>query len=408
MEDLRWPTYRPRGVVLDEVISSDAGGSVRLRDAQGREYLDCIGGIGCTPLGHAHPAWLDAVNRQLGRLSCSANTFFTGPQQQLAARLRELFPVEDARVFFCNTGTEATEAAIKVALRSTGRDVIVAFERAFHGRTLGAIALTANPQYREPYVNCIEESHAGRFAQLNVVRVPFGDLDALGSVFARYPKRVAAVFLEPIQGEAGVFPATPAFLRGVRELCDANGALVGVDEIQSGVGRTGEWAAWTAIVGDEVKPDLLWLAKALGGGFPIGACLARGAVAEAMTPGSHGTTFGGNPVACAAGLATLRIIEEEALLDQARQQIETMRAIATDDPIAEVSEVRGLGAMIGLQIGDPEAKRAAPLARAMMDQSILVTVCGGHTVRFLLPYWAGQDELREAWTGLRQALAATA
>jgi acetylornithine/succinyldiaminopimelate/putrescine aminotransferase len=408
MEDLRWPTYRPRGIVLDEAIDTQPRGSARLRDADGREYLDCIGGIGCSPLGHGHPAWVDAVSRQLGKLSTSANTFFTVPQQQLAARLRELFPLEDGRAFFCNTGTEATEAAIKIALRATGRDIIVAFEGAFHGRSLGAIALTANPKYREPYVNCMGEGHTGRFAELNVLRVPFGDLDALSGVFDEHGERIAAVFVEPVQGEAGVFPASREFLVGIRELCDRHGALVGVDEIQSGTGRTGRWAAWSTIVGDDLQPDILWLAKALGGGFPIGACLARGSVAATMTPGTHGTTFGGNPVACAAALATLRIIEEEKLLDAAGRQLETLRSLAASQPIDQVTEIRGLGAMLGIQIGEPEDQRAAPLAKAFGERGILVTVCGGHTVRLLLPYWAGETELGEAWTGLAEAIRATA
>ncbi len=407
MADLRWPTYRPRGVILDEVISSERGGSWRLRDAEGGEYLDAIGGIGCCPVGHAHPAWVDAITHQLGKLAACANSFATVPQQRLAARLKDLFPVDDARAFLCNTGTEATEAALKIALRSTGRDVIVAYEGAFHGRTLGALGMTANPSYRAPYLDCLEEDHGGRFAKVNVVRVPFGDLESTAGAMDRYRGRVAAVFVEPVQGEAGVFPASREFLLGLRALCDAHGALLGVDEIQSGSGRTGDWAAWTSIVGEAARPDILWLAKALGGGFPIGACLARAELAEAMTPGSHGTTFGGNPVACAAALATLRIIEEEDLLASATAQRRHLLELAQSDPIAEVTEVRGLGAMLGIQVGESDAGRAAVLAGAMMNEGVLVTVCGGHTVRLLLPYAAGEAELKEAWTALLRAIHST-
>ncbi|MGB1015908.1 MAG: aspartate aminotransferase family protein, partial [Nannocystaceae bacterium] len=297
---LRWPTYPTRGVTLEQAVPApDGGGSMRLRAADGTEYLDAIGGIGCVPLGHAHPLWVEAIHRQLGRLASSANSFHTAPQQQLAARLIDLFPIADARVFFGTTGTEATEAGIKVALRATGRSTLVVFERAFHGRTLGALSLTANPAYRTPYIHCSGEDHdAPRFIDSRVIRLPFGDLGAVAKAFAEHGSDIAGVFVEPIQGEGGIYPATRDFLVGLRRLCTEHGALLGADEIQSGTGRTGNWAAWTTIVGDDpaLQPDILWLAKALGGGFPIAACLARSEYAAAMTRGSHGTTFGGNPL----------------------------------------------------------------------------------------------------------------
>ncbi len=410
VNDLRWPTYPGRGLMLDAAVFDDADqpGALRVRDVGGKVYLDGVAGVGCAVLGHGHRAWAEAIHRQLEKLTSVANTFYTVPQQQLAARLAELFPLEGGtRSFFANTGTETTEAAIKLALRATGRDTIIAFERAFHGRTLGSIALTANAAYREPYVSTLGEE-ANRFARMNVLRLPFGDVAALEDAFREQGKRIAAVFVEPVQGEGGIYPATKTFLLAMRDLCDRHGALLGCDEVQSGCGRTGDWSAWQTIVGDEAKPDIVWLAKALGGGFPIGACLTSAKLAESMGSGTHGTTFGGNPVACVAALATLRLIEEEGLLAKARAQTPTLQAIAAADPIAEVLEIRGLGAMIGVQVGAPADQRAKQLGAALIDEGVLTTTPGYHTVRLLLPYAAGEKELREFWAALRRALAATA
>lgn len=408
--DLRWPTYGAgRGITLDAAVPVDNGGSLRVRDVEGKVYLDAIAGIGCAVLGHGHPLWLEAVERQLGKLASVANTFWTVPQQQLAARLGELFPIDDCRPFFANTGTEATEAAIKLALRATGREIIVVCERAFHGRTLGSIALTANPTYRDPYVTCMGEPASGRFATMQVLRVPFNDADALTAAFAEHGPRIAAVFMEPIQGEGGVWPADRSYLVHARELCTEHGALLGMDEIQSGCGRTGHWSAWETIVGNgdgDPKPDILWLAKALGGGFPIGACLTTEALAAHMGAGTHGTTFGGNPVACVSALATLRILEEEDLLEAAARQLPTLRAIAEREPNPEVTDIRGAGAMIGVQLGGLEDGRAKAIGDALMANGLLATTPGGHTVRLLFPYAAGEAELTEAWRAIAAACAA--
>ncbi|MCB9566728.1 MAG: aminotransferase class III-fold pyridoxal phosphate-dependent enzyme [Myxococcales bacterium] len=406
MTDLRWPTYGLRNLTLEAMTPDGAGGSMHLVDEAGTTYLDAVTGVGCAPLGHAHPLWVEAIHHQLQRLSTAANSFFTRPQQQLAARLADLFPIDDARSFFANSGTESTEAAIKLALRATGRDTIVAFSRAFHGRSSGALALTANAKYREPYVRCLGEDAPERFLDARVLRLPFGDRGAVEEAFAAEGGRIAAVFIEPVQGEGGIYPASRDFLVFLREITRRHGALLGADEVQSGCGRTGNWAAWTTIVGDdpELRPDLMWLAKALGGGFPIGVCLARGELAAAMGSGTHGTTFGGNPLACAAALATLRIIEEEGLMAKAAAQATTIAEIAAASPIARVKEIRASGSMIGIQIGEPAEQAAAPLAMSLMhEHRILVTICGGHTVRLLFPYRAGAAELGEVW----RALAAT-
>ena len=410
LRDLRWPTYPSRGVVLEAAVPDDGrpgAGCLRVRDVEGKVYLDAIAGIGTAVLGHAHPAWVEAIQRQLGTLGAVANTFGHRPQLLLAARLAELFPITDARCFFTNSGTEATEAAIKLALRATKRDVIVTFEGAFHGRTLGAIALTANPAYRAPYVTCYGEDDRDRFLAAKVLRVAFDDIPALEQAFEAFGPRIAAVFVEPIQGEGGVWPASEAFLLAARALCDRHGALLGLDEVQCGCGRTGAWSAWTSLVGEACEPDIIWLAKALGGGFPIGACLTRAELAEHMGSGSHGSTFGGNPVACTAGLATLRIIEAEGLLARAGAQLPTLERIAAEDPNPEVTQIRGLGAMIGVQLGDPDDGRAAKIEPALRERGLLATTPGGHTVRLLLPYAAGEAELREAWSKLRDACSAT-
>lgn len=407
MQDRRWPTYPPRNLVLDRAVPPTDGGkgSVYIQDADGNEILDAMCGIGCLPLGHGHPDLADAVRDQMLRLTAAAGTLWTDPQQQLVHELVERTPIPDGRVFISNTGTEANEAGIKLALRATGRDVIIGFERAFHGRTLGSIALTANPKYREPYVTCLGEDHA-RFARLNVARATFGDLDSVGRLLEQYKDRVAGVFLEPVQGEAGIYPASAEFLKGLRALCDEHGALLGADEIQCGSGRTGRFTAWSNIVGDDPQhaPDILWYAKSLGGGFPIGACVAKAALADHMTKGSHGSTFGGNPVACAAALATIQIIDRDNLLASAGAQLSTLQAIAKENPHPRVADVRGLGAMIGIEISGKSDTPAAPLGGLLQKERMLVTVCSGKTVRWLMPFRVGETVLRDAWSRLCRAL----
>jgi acetylornithine/succinyldiaminopimelate/putrescine aminotransferase len=338
------------------------------------------------------------------RLGAAAGTLYTEPQQALVDELVARTPIPDGRVFLGNTGTEVNEAAIKLVLRATGRDVIIAFHRAFHGRTLGSIAMTANTAYRQPYVSCLDEPD-DRFARINVARATFGDLGSVEALMQRYQGRVAAVFFEPVQGEAGIYPATAAFLVGLRELCDRHGVLLGADEIQCGAGRTGHFTAWSRIVGDDARlaPDVLWYAKALGGGFPIGACVARAELAQHMVKGSHGSTFGGNPVACAAALATMRIMDEEGLQQSAGAQLELLQGIVAADPHPRVAEVRGLGSMIGIEITG-EGSPAAYLGELAQEEGLLATVCSGKTVRWLLPYRAGHAVLKEAWTRLRRAL----
>lgn len=399
MSTLRWPTYPSRNLRLE---SGTQAASLHVKDDQGRVYLDCVAGIGCAVLGHGHATWIRAVEEQLSKIACMANSYDSTPRDRLAQRLAEISPVQDGRVFFANSGAESTEAALKICLKATGRNTILAFGRAFHGRTLGALSLTDNPKYRQPYIDCVEEDTSA-FAQCKVIRVPFGDEAAVREAFQKHGSSLAAVFIEPIQGEGGVFPATREFLLALRELCNSHGVLLAVDEIQTGIGRTGHWTAWEHLCGDQAPVDVIWYAKALGNGYPIGACVARAELAEHMGLGTHGTTFGGNPVACAAALATLEIIESEGLLQSAGAQIGILRALAEAAPIPQVSEIRGAGSMIGIQFGERKQALAKPLGAELIQQGVLVTVPGGHTVRSLLPYAAKEAELRELWEALGRA-----
>jgi acetylornithine aminotransferase len=272
-----------------------------VQDADGREYLDLIAGIAVSSLGHAHPAIVDAVSRQVAQVAHTSNLFLHEREIELAERILAVLGA-DGRVFFANSGAEANEAAIKLVRRiaGPGRPVIVAAERSFHGRTMGALALTGKESIRAPF---------GPFG-LSVRFVPYGDASALRAAVG---SDVAAVFLEPGLGESGVVPAPEGYLLAAREACDAAGALLVLDEIQSGIGRTGSWFAHQAA---GVRPDVLTLAKGLGGGLPIGACVGLGAAGGGFAKGDHGSTFGGNPIACAAALAVLDTIERDGLLAQ--------------------------------------------------------------------------------------------
>jgi acetylornithine/N-succinyldiaminopimelate aminotransferase len=321
------------------------GEGAQVWDSDGKAYVDFLGGIAVNALGHAHPRLIEAVTMQLGTLGHVSNFFTSEPQIQLAERLLGLFG-RDGKVFFSNSGTEANEAALKIT-RRTGRTHLVAAEGGFHGRTMGALALTAKAAYREPF-----EPLPGE-----VGFVPFGDLTALEAAVG---PRTAAVVLEPIQGEAGVNVAPDGYLAGVEAAVRRNGALLWLDEIQTGIGRTGSWLAHTLPWGGGVAPDLVTLAKGLGGGLPIGATLAFGDAADLFQPGQHGTTFGGNPVACAAALAVLDVIADEGLLERAQTVGARLReGLAAD---ARVTEVRGEGLLIGLELSAPKSVEVAAAA----------------------------------------------
>ena len=348
-------------------------------DADGKEYLDLLGGIAVNALGHAHPFVTSVISSQLATLGHVSN-FFTSPTQiALAEKLLEITRAPaGSKVFFANSGTEAVEAAFKLARRNNGaghagagegtakpRNRIIALEGAFHGRTMGALALTSKEAYRAP------------FAPLpgGVEHIPFGDIDALR---AAVDDTVAAVFLEPIQGEAGVRPLPAGYLRAAREATSAAGALLILDEVQTGIGRTGKWLA----SGDAgIVPDAVTLAKGLGGGFPIGALVTYGPDTSALlTAGQHGTTFGGNPVATAAALATLHVLENQQVLGHVREVGEHLRAgLATVDG---VTEVRGEGLLIGF---DLDADVAPAVVTAGLTAGFIVNSPGPHTIRLAPP-----------------------
>jgi acetylornithine/N-succinyldiaminopimelate aminotransferase len=318
-------------------------------DADGERYLDLIGGIAVSALGHGHPAIVAAVSRQAGLLAHTSNLFLHEPEVELAERLLSLIGgpdgSADGRVFFANSGTEANEAALKVVRRfqdkhgGGDRQVIVAAEQGFHGRTRGALALTGKASIREPF---------GPFG-LTVRFVPYGDEAALRAAVGT---DCLAVFLEPCQGEAGVVPAPDGYLQAARAACDASGTLLVIDEIQSGIGRTGTWFAHQR---DGVRPDVLTLAKGLGGGLPIGACVGLGECGTALDKGDHGSTFGGNPVACAAALAVLDTIAADGLLGHAASLGGELAAeiCAIDHPL--LTGVRGQGLWLAITLASPLA-----------------------------------------------------
>ena len=325
------------------------GEGARVWDVDGNSYLDLIAGIAVSSLGHAHPALVDAVTAQVAKVAHTSNLFLHEPEVALAERLLGLLGTADARVFFTNSGTEANEAAYKLVRKHAGPDAyIVAAENGFHGRSMGALALTGKASIRDPY---------GPYGQ-DVRFVPYGDADALAAAVG---PGCGAVFLEPALGEGGVVPPPDGYLAAARKICDTHGALFVLDEIQSGIGRTG---AWFAHQHDDVRPDVLTLAKGLGGGLPIGACIGFGPYGSTLAKGQHGSTFGGNPISCAAALAVLDTIDGEGLLDHVTavgaRLTEALNGIS--HPL--LTGVRGRGLWLALVLADAVAPDVEAAARA--------------------------------------------
>ncbi|CAM3906513.1 acetylornithine transaminase [Nocardioides zeicaulis] len=352
-------TFGPPAIALAR------GRGARVWDTDGKEYVDLLGGIAVNALGHAHPALVEAVTTQLQTLGHVSNFFATEPQVRLAERLLELLGwTGEGRVFLSNSGAEANEAALKLT-RRTGRTRLVAAEGSFHGRTMGALALTSKAAYREP------------FAPLpgDVTFVPYDDVAALE---AAVDETVAAVVLEPIQGEAGVVVPSPDYLAAAQRIAREHGALLWLDEVQTGIARTGAWFAHQLL--DGVEPDVVTLAKGLGGGMPIGATVARGAAATLLQPGNHGTTFGGNPVAAAAALAVLATVEADGLLAAATTQGDRLAALLAG--LDGVVAVTGAGLMRGAELDGPYAPHAVAAGR---DAGLVLNATGPSRLRFVPP-----------------------
>lgn len=360
------------------------GEGARVWDTDGKEYLDLLGGIAVNALGHGHPALVKAVTEQLSTLGHISNFFASEPQIALAERLLTLVGHGPGKVFFTNSGTEAVEAAFKLT-RRTGRTQVVVAEGGFHGRSMGALALTSKEAYRKPF-----EPLPG-----HVTFVPYGDVDALA---AAVTDDTAAVLLEPIQGEAGVVVAPDGYLAAAREHCTQHGALLWFDEIQTGMGRTGLWLEHHR---SGVVPDVVTLAKGLAGGFPIGACVALGAAGELLQPGNHGSTFGGNPVACAAALAVIDTIESDDLLEHVTVLGHKLRDGLVADP--RVTEVRGEGLLIGLDLA---SDAAADVAAAALAAGFIVNNPTPTRIRLAPPLVLGGadvDAFLAAWPSILDA-----
>jgi acetylornithine aminotransferase len=354
------------------------GAGASVWDDEGREYVDLVAGIAVNALGHAHPAVVEAVSRQVATLGHTSNLSANEPSLRLADRLLSLSGRPEAgRVFFANSGAEANEAAFKLA-RRTGRGSVLSAEGGFHGRTMGALALTGQPAKRAPFEPLPD----------GVSFVPYSDVSALTSAVGPH---TAAVVLEPVQGEAGVVVPPAGYLRAAREVTRRHGALLVLDEVQTGIGRTGAWFAHQREAG--VDPDVVTLAKGLGGGLPIGAVLAFGAAAELLRPGQHGSTFGGNPVCCAAALAVLDTIESDDLLGRATSLGDRLRGgiAGTGHPL--VTGVRGIGLMLAVELAQPDAVAVEAAAR---EAGFLVNAVGPSTIR-LVPPLVLTDEQADAF-----------
>ena len=375
-------------------LDIESGAGCRVRDFSGREYLDFGAGIAVCSLGHSHPEVTAAVAEQASRLVHCSNLYRTGPQAQLAQRIVQI--TGPGKAFFCNSGAEANEGLIKLARRfgsASGRHRILTFTNSFHGRTLACIAATGQDKVKKDFGPLPEG-----FAHL-----PFNDLEA---VRAAVDEKTIAILVEPIQGEGGIHPATPEFLHGLRELCDERDMLLLFDEVQCGLGRTGDWCGWRSI-GEGVEPDAVSWAKGIANGFPLGAFWVssktldeRGPLCDLLGPGSHGTTYGGNPVCCAASLKVLEIIERDGLLAKSSELGNALAAALKSLNSPLIREIRHTGLMVGVELSPdfPKTERtpALEVVNRAMAAGLLVIPSGERVIRFLPPLNVDSAEIDEA------------
>jgi len=370
-----------------ETICFSHGQGEHLWDLEGNRYTDYVAGIAVNCLGHAHPELVKAISEQASRLIHVSNLYQIREQADLGEALASIAPSPLGRSMFCNSGAEANEAALKLAVKHTGRPKVVACRNSFHGRTSATLSVTGQVKYQAGFEPLLSK---------NVEFVGYNSIEELGS---RVGKDTAAVILEPVQGEGGVLPADPEYFRAVRDLCTDAGALMIVDEVQTGMGRTGKWFGFQNF---GVVPDIISLAKALGGGVPIGAIMTSPEIAKTFTPGTHGTTFGGNPLACAAANAVIRTMKRERLVERAAELGERwrseLRGIASGHP--EVADVRGLGLIIGVEMGD----LAKEFQKYALNKRLLVNVSAGKVVRLVPPLIISEASMNDLNTALREFL----
>lgn len=368
-------------------LSFTHGKGCYLYGTDGREYLDLVAGIAVNALGYAHPDWVAAVQAQVARMTHVSNLYYVQEQAELAERVASITPGDLDRCLFVNSGAEANEGALKLAVRYTGRSRIMAAIDGFHGRTSAAMGATGQKSIQASFEPLIADAYD---------YFPFGDLEAVKEKMTR---DTAALIVEPIQGESGVHTAPAEFFKGVRDLCTDNGTMMIVDEVQTGIGRTGEWYG---IQNFGVVPDIITMAKALGGGTPIGAVCSTDEISKVMTPGTHGTTFGGNPLVCAAGCAVLDIMKRDNIVphvkDIGARWMADLKAI--DSPM--IKEVRGYGLIIGIQMDSSET--ASKVQSYCRENGVLINVAHGGTIR-LIPPLILEDSQKDVFTGLlREAL----
>lgn len=368
-------------------LSFTHGKGCYLYGTDGREYLDLVAGIAVNALGYAHPDWVAAVQAQVARMTHVSNLYYMQEQADLAERVASITPGDLDRCLFVNSGAEANEGALKLAVRYTGRGRIMAAIDGFHGRTSAAMGATGQKSIQASFEPLIADAYD---------YFPFGDLEAVKEKMTR---DTAALIVEPIQGESGVHTASAEFFKGVRDLCTDNGTMMIVDEVQTGIGRTGEWYG---IQNFGVVPDIITMAKALGGGTPIGAVCSTDEISKVMTPGTHGTTFGGNPLVCAAGCAVLDIMKRDNIVphvkDIGARWMADLKAI--DSPM--IREVRGYGLIIGIQMDSSET--ASKVQSYCRENGVLINVAHGGTIR-LIPPLILEDSQKDVFTGLlREAL----